>query len=232
MQNILITGANRGVGLELARQYLTRGETVFAGCRQPGEARQLQRLREAYRERLTILPLDVTDEDGLKEASRMVKDQASSLDVLFNNAAINLGDENIRSAKAGDLMESLRVNAVGPVLVVKQFLDLLKKGKDPRIINVSSESGSISRMRHPRGYGYYASKAALNMYTRALAVDHELDGIIVISIHPGWVRTDMGGPHATLSPEESVLGMLRVIDKLSMADDGKFYTYTGEEYPW
>ena len=232
MQRVLVTGANRGIGLELVRQCLGRGGHVFAGCRNPQQAVELQKLAEIVSPNLILLALDVTDEHSLDEARKLVSGQVEALDLLFNNAAINLGDEPITGVTAQKLAETLRVNAIGPVLVAQRFFDLLKMGESPKLVNISSEAGSIGRMRHFRGYSYFGSKAALNMYTRSLALDPNLEGITVIALHPGWVRTDMGGPMASLSPQDSAKKILSVIDRLTLADTGKFYTYTGDEYPW
>jgi NAD(P)-dependent dehydrogenase (short-subunit alcohol dehydrogenase family) len=232
MQRILITGANRGIGLELVRQCLARGGRVFASCRHPEEAADLQKLAEIAAPNLTLLALDVTDESSLDKARQQVGAQVEALDLLYNNAAINLGDESIADVTAQKLVETLRVNAIGPVLVAQRFYDLLRQGDSPKLINISSEAGSISRMRHFRGYGYYGSKAALNMYTHCLSMDPDLKGVTVIALHPGWVRTDMGGPMASLSPQESVKKILNIVDRLTLQDTGKFYTYTGGEYPW
>jgi NAD(P)-dependent dehydrogenase (short-subunit alcohol dehydrogenase family) len=232
MQRILITGASRGIGLELVRQCLARGGRVFAGCRRPADAAELQKLAEIASPNLTLLALDVADELSLDKARQQVGAQVEALDLLYNNAAINLGDESIAEVTAQKLAETLRVNAIGPVLVAQRFYDLLRLGDSPGLINISSEAGSITRMRHFRGYGYYGSKAALNMYTRCLSLDPDLKEVTVISLHPGWVRTDMGGPMASLSPQESVKKILNIVDRLTLQDTGKFYTYTGDEYPW
>lgn len=232
MQRILITGANRGVGLELVRQCLARGGRVFAGCRRPQQSEALLKLAELTKPNLTLVQLDVTDERSLEEARKLVGSSVEGLDLLFNNAAINLGDEQLTTVSAAKLAETLQVNAIGPLLVAQRFFDLLQAGDSPRLVNVSSEAGSITRMRHFRGYGYYGSKAALNMYTKSLSLDPNLSGVTVIALHPGWVRTDMGGPMATLSGEESARKILAVVDRLTPQDNGKFYTYTGDEYPW
>jgi len=232
MLNILVTGANRGLGLELVRQCLGRGDRLFAGCRSPEEAVELRALTADHPERLSILKLDVASEPSLVQAKTIVEAEAGRLDALFNNAAVNFGDETLLSVQPQVLLDSLRVNAVGPVLVVKHFLSLLKRGRSPKVINITSEAGSISRMRHFRGYGYYGSKAALNMYTRSLSMDPDLEGILVVALHPGWVRTDMGGSSASFSVEEAVANLLRVFERLTFADQGKFLTYAGEEFPW
>jgi len=124
------------------------------------------------------------------------------------------------------------VNAVGHLLVTKKFLGLLKAGNAPRIINITSEAGSISKMERFRGYYYFASKAAMNMFTRSLAWDPETDRMTTIAMHPGWVRTDMGGSEADLSVTESAAGILKVVAALTLQDNGKFYTWDGKEYPW
>ena len=232
MKRILITGANRGVGLELTRQLTTRGNHVFAGCRSPENATALEKLAPGLPGVVTILPLDVSDNASIADSAALVSSEVDALDVIFNNAAINREDEQLTAVKADVLLEVLTVNAIGPVLVAQKFLPLLKKGNDPKLVNISSEAGSISKMEHFRGYNYYGSKAALNMYTRSLAWDPEMEGITVIAIHPGWVRTDMGGPDAHLSTAQSATGLLKVTDELTPADNGKFYTWEGSEYPW
>jgi NAD(P)-dependent dehydrogenase (short-subunit alcohol dehydrogenase family) len=232
LKRILITGANRGVGLELARQYTLQGDRVFAGCRSSEKVEALETLSTQYPSQVTILPIDVTDVESLERSVVQVRESVDALDLLFNNAAINLGDEHLSEVTAEVLLQTLHVNAVGAVLVAQKFVDLLQAGETPKLINVSSEAGSIARMKHFRGYGYYGSKAAMNMYTRSLAFDPQTNGIIVISLHPGWVRTDMGGPEAHLSTGESVAGIMSVTKRLTPADNGKFFTWEGVEYPW
>jgi NAD(P)-dependent dehydrogenase (short-subunit alcohol dehydrogenase family) len=232
MKRVLITGANRGIGLELTTQYAARGDRVFAACRIPNRAYQLEHLVTQYPDQVTMIPIDVTVQELISNAASTIVDQVQSLDILINNAAINLGDETLSEVRPNDLLKTLHVNAVSPVMVAQYFRDLLVKGDRPVIVNISSESGSISKMTRFRGYGYYGSKAAENMYTRSLAYDPETEGIIVIAMHPGWVRTDMGGSNAHLSPAESVAGILEVIDGLSPGDNGKFFTWEGHEYPW
>jgi NAD(P)-dependent dehydrogenase (short-subunit alcohol dehydrogenase family) len=232
VRHVLVTGASRGLGLELTRQCLSRGDYVFAGCRQPERASALQSLATLSKGHLTVLALDVTDEETLDTSKEIVSARTDALDLLFNNAAVHPGDETITALNAETLIHTFRVNAVGPVLVARCYLDLLKAADSAKIINISSEAGSISKMQHHRGYAYYASKAALNMLTRALAWDENLTGVIVIAIHPGWVRTDMGGDLAPLSPGDSVAGILRVVDHLDGASSGSFYTYEGRECPW
>lgn len=232
MRHILITGANRGLGLELTRQTLTEGERVFATCRLPEEARALHSMADEHPDRLSILPLDVTDEASIITAEEMVRTQADHLDILINNAGVNPRGERLGDLEAETLLHTFHVNSVGPMMVTQQFLDLLRAGERSKIVNISSQMGSLIQKKSGGSYSYCTSKAALNMLTRALAFDLRSEGIIVVAMHPGWVRTDMGGNHAPLSPVESVSGMLRVIDRLRPADTGRFLTWRGRKHPW
>ena len=232
MNRILITGANRGLGLELTQQCAQRGDRIFASCRSPEKAAILEEIAAKHPGQVTLLPLDVADEQSIAACVARVAAEVKALDIIFNNAAIHGGDEHLSEVTAEILLKVLNVNAVGVVLVAQKFLPLLKKGHHPKLINISSEAGSISRMDHFRGYNYYGSKAALNMYTRSLALDPETAGVTVIALHPGWVRTDMGGADAHLSATQSAAGILKVTDGLAPVDNGKFYTWEGIEYPW
>jgi NAD(P)-dependent dehydrogenase (short-subunit alcohol dehydrogenase family) len=232
MKRILITGANRGIGLELVQQYAESGDLIFAGCRSPEKAAALEEIAKNFPGQITILPLEVTNEERIAQCATQVAAQVNALDILINNAAVHGGDEHLSEVKTETLLEVIHINAVGAVLITQAFIEFLKKGNDPKLINVSSEAGSIERMDHFRGYNYYGSKAAMNMYTRSLAWDPETEGIIVIAIHPGWVRTDMGGPDAHLSIAESAKGLLKVTNGLTPEDNGKFLTWEGTEYPW
>jgi NAD(P)-dependent dehydrogenase (short-subunit alcohol dehydrogenase family) len=232
MNRILITGANRGLGLELVRLCAARGDRVFAGCRSPEHDTNLKDLSAQFRGRVSSLPLEITDAASLDRCLRQVRSEVDALDMLINNAAINAEGETLRTFDAEKAAQQWTVNAVGQVLVAQRFLDLLKAGTNPKIINVTSEAGSISTMKHYRGYYYFGSKAAMNMFSRSMAWDPDTAGIITIAVHPGWVRTDMGGSNADLSVTESAEGILKVIDGLTPEDNGKFYTWDGKEYPW
>lgn len=226
---IFITGANRGLGLELVRQYLAQGARVFAAARTPREG-ELARLAEQHPDRLSLIQLDVTDEQQIKSAAAAVREQTEALDVLINNAAIHPRGRGLGSYEAGPMMASFATNTVAPVLVAQAFLDLLRKGASPRLINISTQVGSFGWNKDGSSPLYAASKAALNMYTRALS--REARGVTTVAVHPGWVQTDMGGKDATLTPAESVRHLCALIGRLTPADNGRFFNYDGQPHPW
>ena len=231
MKNYLITGASRGIGLEFVRHLLARGDRVFAACRNPQSAHDLAAL--AF-ERLHIVPLDVADADSIAAAHRIVREQTDSLDVLINNAGILLDDEktpdNLAALDFERTAQVFRVNATGALMVAREFLGMMRPGGI--IASITSGYGSLTLHTHNDTYAYSASKAALNMFTRALAHDRLTRGMCVVLLDPGWVRTDMGTDAAELAPSESVGGMLRVIDSLKSADTGRFLRWDGAEVPW
>ena len=232
MKNVLVTGANRGLGLEITRQLLVRGERVFSGCRQPSQAAALQELGATYPGQLTVLKLDVTVDESVQAARTAVLQETGRLDWLVNNAGVLVRGETLYNFDPAVMTRTLDVNMTGPMRVTAQFVDLLRKGSDPKLLNISSQLGSLDRARAGGLYSYNASKAALNMVTRMLAHDLRPDGITTVSIHPGWVRTDMGGSHAAISAHDSAAGIIRLADKLTLVDTNKFYTYEGLAHPW
>lgn len=236
----LVTGANRGLGLEWTRQLLRRGDEVFAACRHPRTAPQLDDLSAEYDDRLRRVELDVTEPETIRTAVRKVEDDASALHLLINNAGINGGG---RSDAFGALTQErmlrvLNVNTVGPHLLAQEAVDLLKataahEGPTPKIINITSQLGSIARVKGQAAWqSYRASKAALNMLTRLLAFEMRPHDVIAVALHPGWVRTELGGGNAPLAPRESVRGMLEVVDALTMEDAGTVRTWKGGALPW
>jgi NAD(P)-dependent dehydrogenase (short-subunit alcohol dehydrogenase family) len=241
MERVLITGANRGIGLEFVRQCLARGDTVLAGARRPDEARELDELERRFGEMLHILPLDVTDDTSIAGAHRSALTRVDGLDLLVNNAGINEGSHDaggrrlyvrLGSLSAPDMLRVLHVNTVGPLMVAQAFLELLRRGRRPRIAGISSGLGSITHAGGG-GYAYNMSKAALNMATRMLSIDLRSEDIVSVAFSPGWVRTDMGGSQAPLAPAESVAGMLRVIDGLTMEQTGEFLSWKdGKRLEW
>jgi NAD(P)-dependent dehydrogenase (short-subunit alcohol dehydrogenase family) len=234
---ILVTGANRSLGLEWVRQLAPEADRLYATCRQPAEAHKLADLADAHPGTVAVEALDVTDPEAIARAARRVEEDAGALDLLINNAGINGGGTSDRfgTVEADTMTRVLRVNAVGPHLMVQAFADLLRRGATDGhavVVNVTSQLGSIANTQGGSWHSYKASKAALNMCTRLQTGALASDGVIPVSMHPGWVRTDMGGANARLSTEKSVSGMLDVVGSLTPDDAGRFLTYNGEELPW
>jgi NAD(P)-dependent dehydrogenase (short-subunit alcohol dehydrogenase family) len=231
MATILITGANRGLGFEFARQYLAEGDTVIAACRKPGAARSLQHLERDSKGALTLTELDVADATSVKRAAARV--QAPAIDILINSAGL-LGErgQTIGSIDYNEWMRILDVNLLGPMRVCEAFLDRVARSERRLIVTLTSGMGSLADNTSGGSIAYRTSKAAVNMAMRTAAIDLEPRGLTCIVINPGWVKTDMGGPNAKLSPEQSVGAMRRVIAKLGPHGSGRFYNYDGREFPW
>jgi NAD(P)-dependent dehydrogenase (short-subunit alcohol dehydrogenase family) len=225
---ILVTGASRGLGLELVRQYLATGAQVFAAARHPDG--ELAALATAHAATLTLIPLDVTLDDQRQAAVATVEKVAGALDVLVNNAGKNAKGAALGAYTDALLLELVHTNAVAPVMLGQAFLPLLARGTNPRLVNVSTQVGSFGWNQAGTSAPYAASKAALNMYTRALA--REARGITTIAVHPGWVKTDMGGPSATLTVVESATYLRTLVDRLEPSDSGQFFNYDGTPHPW
>jgi len=238
MQRVLITGAGRGIGLELTRQYAERGDRVLAGCRDIERAPGLRALVDQQRETISVLPLEVTDAASLAAAVHQAHREVEGLDILINNAAANPGDATVEGPDGQRLLDDVRTlevfntNIVAPVRVAQAFAALLVRGNTSRVVNISSGAGSLTDKTVGDEYSYAASKAGLNMMTRTYAWNVRDQGIIAVMIDPGWVKTDMGGADAELEPEESARGLLTVIDGLTLKDVGRFLRYDGSEAPW
>jgi len=235
---VFITGANRGLGLELTRQYLERGDQVFAASRQPAAAADLQRLHQQYADRLVLLPLDVTSDASIAAAVAAVAAETDALDVLINNAGVyphaGSGDAHQRLGQLthDDAIEALQVNAIGPLLVAQALLPLLRAGVKGRILSMSSGQGSLTWKATGDPYHYSASKAALNMYMRSLAAEIGAYGLISVLVDPGWMRTGMGGDSATQEPADSARGIIRLAEQLHAEENGSFVTWQGRPVPW
>jgi NAD(P)-dependent dehydrogenase (short-subunit alcohol dehydrogenase family) len=233
----LVTGSNRGLGLEFIRQLVPHVGRLYATCRKPEAAAQLSALADAHADTVRIVPLNVADPSSIETACELVARDTDALDLLINNAGINGGgrDDRFGTVDADTMMNVLRVNTVGPHLMVQAFADLLRASDDAsmaRVVNVTSQLGSIANTSGGTWQSYKVSKAGLNMCTRLQAAELTGDGVVVVSMHPGWVQTDMGGPNARLTPEASVSGMLEVIDTLGPDHAGRFLTHDGDELPW
>lgn len=225
MTTILITGANRGIGLELMKQYASDGGTVLACCRSPENAEALKAIQG-----VEVFPLDVTDDTSVKALASTLAGRP--IDILINNAGINLEPQSFEEMDTDKWEETFRVNSIGPFRMVQAFIDNVKAGKDKKLITISSKMGSVGNVYYGGSIAYSSSKAAVNMVTKIIANRFRDDGIIAVPLHPEWVRTDMGGPGARISTEESASGLRKVIARLTMENSGHFYQYDGEELPW
>ena len=239
-RHCLVTGANRGLGLEFVRQLLARGDRVIATCRHPGKATALNLLTGEHPGRLHVLPLDVGDPKsiaGLVRELALLDDGDLPLDLLVNNAGVLPAGERFGAVAAADLDDSFRINARGPFLLIQALAPSLAaspgQGRSgATVANISSQLGSIAAVG---GFGtpsYAIGKAAQNMATALLARALAERGIAVIALHPGWVQTDMGGAGAQVTPVQSVAGLLAVIDGVTLADSGGFFDYTGGPMAW
>lgn len=228
----LVTGANRGLGLEFVRQLLARGDHVIAACRQPGKATTLNLLAGEHPGRLQVLPLDLADprtHAALAAEVPLVTDE-EPLDLLINNAGVLRGGERFGQVRPSDLDASFHTNAAGPFLLTQALAPQLAEGAT--VANISSEVGSIALRQEFRTPSYAMGKAAQNMATSLLAQALAPRGIKVVALHPGWVRTDMGGAQAALSAQESVAGLLRVLHQLTLDQSGEFFDWQGQPLTW
>lgn len=231
MSAVLITGANRGLGFEFARQYLAEGWSVYAACRNPAAARALNNLAKESAGKLSIVMIDVTDAASIREAAVALKDVA--IDVLINCAGI-IGASGQRAGHVDydSWARVLDVNTMGPLRVLEAFIDNIARSERKLAVTITSGMGSLGDNTSGGSIAYRSSKAAVNMVMRSAAIDLKGRGITCNVVNPGWVKTDMGGPGAPLTPQESVTDMRRLIAKLGLKDSGKFYDYSGDEYPW
>jgi NAD(P)-dependent dehydrogenase (short-subunit alcohol dehydrogenase family) len=236
MEVILVTGANRGIGLALTRVLLANGHVVIAGCRKPDLAAELKQLVLSHPETLDLIECDLDSEKELRSAAEASLNRHKKLDVLINNAGImpEAGHESILTIDLGLLWQAFNTNVLGTVRVIQAFYPLLIKSERPRIVNVSSSLGSISTREGHDHFAYSVSKAALNMLTRMIADEFAPKGVTTVAMSPGWVRTEMGGEQATLSPEESAQTLAEAIQRIAPELNGEFLDRTGRtgQYFW
>jgi len=220
---VLVTGANRGLGYEFARQYAEDGWNVIGTARSPERADALKALG------VRVLQLDVTDPESVAELADTL--DGEPIDLLINNAGIFPRVSALAEIDIDAYLRTLNVNTVGPVRVTQALLPNLVAGKGRKIVGITSQLASIDK-NSGGFYGYRESKAALNMFTSSLAAELGPNGFICLAIHPGWVATDMGGPEAPLSPEDSVAAMKSVIDGATADDNGRYKSYKDDVVPW
>ncbi len=228
METVLITGANRGLGLCLVQKFADSGWQVFATERARSATPPVQASNVHW------LTLDVRDAASVALAAQELEQRCSGLDVLLNNAAINPQSEY--DALLGELdfaaiQLTFDVNALGPLRVIQSLLPLLLRGQRKLVLNISSEAGSLRHSWRDRSYGYCMSKAALNMQTTILDRALKPRGFNVLALHPGWMRTDMGGPNAHLDPMESAEGIYQVVESAG-ENTPRFLQHDGKEFPW
>nr|XP_022344163.1 uncharacterized protein LOC111137142 [Crassostrea virginica] len=244
---VFITGANRGLGLEFVKQFLklvNPPDYLFATCRDPEEATELKTLKE-HSDRIQILKLDVTCQSDIDCAARelVVRLGDRGVNLLINNAGLTRKRQYVGNLNRDHLLEQFDVNAVGPLLLTQALMPLLLRAaadspEEPdscskaAIVNISSILGSVGENKTGGMYGYRPSKAALNMITKSLHEELKHKGILVTALHPGWARTGIGGPEATLSPEESIRACMSVLSNLSTENSGSLLSYNGETIEW
>jgi NAD(P)-dependent dehydrogenase (short-subunit alcohol dehydrogenase family) len=231
-RHCLVTGANRGLGLEFVRQLLARGDRVVATCRHPGRATALNTLAGEHPGRLHVLPLDVAGDKAREQLARELPLVLGEerLRLLVNNAGVLHSGERWGHLAAAVLEDSLRTNAIGPLLLTQALAPLLADGAT--VANVSTMMSALSTRTEFRSPSYSISKAAQNMATVQLALALAPRRITVVALCPGWVGTDMGGADAPLAPAQSVSGLLRVLDGLTLGDSGRFLDWQGTAMAW
>lgn len=246
MKNVLITGSNRGIGLALVKHLLKNNsaDKVIATCRDPSKAEELNSLLQTYKN-LHVFQLDVKD---FQRYEKLVEDvstvlQGKGLNVLINNAGISSKFTRINLVKLEQMSEHFLVNATAPLLLTKALLPLLKEASSANpmapigvdraaVINVSSILGSIAENQQGGFYPYRASKTALNSITRSMSLDLKDEKILVMCLHPGWIKTDMGGSNAPLEVEPTVQDITKLLNSLSDEHNGNYYQYDGKQLPW
>lgn len=227
MLTVMITGANRGIGLELARRYAAAGHRVIACCRPEADSAALDSIDNVEVHRLTL-----TDAGSVAALKAELGDLP--IDVLINNAGTPGPAPQAQSAQHMDFegwAEAFAVNTMAPLRMVQTFRDNLKAADTPKVATVTSQMGALD-LNWPVMYAYCSSKAAVNKVMRMLSAELVEDGIAVALIHPGHVKTDMGGPSAEIEPGESAAGIMSVIDGLSLETTGGFLKWTGEPHNW
>ena len=230
MATILVTGANRGLGIEFVEQYLNEGNEVIATYRNENSSIDLIEMGNE-RSNLKLLQLDVSSNKSLNSFAENLGD--SPIDIFINNAGVY----GPRNSSFGNVDEenwipAIKINAIAPILLTQLIIKNIRSGADKKLIFITSKMGSIDDNKGGGAYVYRSSKTALNAVVKSLSVDLENEGIVVALIHPGWVKTDMGGPNALIERDTSVRGMTEVISNLDITSTGNFYNYDGSIIPW
>lgn len=228
MKTVLITGANRGIGLKFVQQYAADGDQVIACCRNPSKAAELNGL--ARHGQVQVLELDVCDGASIDQLREHLS--TTSIDILINNAGVYGKRLTLGQLDYGIWMQVLQTNTLGPIRVTEALLGPLTQGNASKLVYITSKMGSIADNGSGGAYIYRTSKAALNAAVKSISLDLASHGAIAVAIHPGWVQTDMGGANALIDTQTSVTNMRRVIEGLKTSDNGRFLNYDGKEIPW
>jgi len=231
MKTVLITGANRGIGLEHAARYAAAGATVYTGVRDAAKAEDLQKLAKQYPGRVVLFDYDAADAKAPAAAKAALK--GTPVDLLFVNAGV-YGDrkQQLGGIDPVDFANTLAINTIAPMMLVEALVDEVAASARKVIAFQSSKMGSNADSRSGGSYVYRASKAALNKIASTLAEDLKPRGVTVVTLHPGWVRTDMGGSNADISVAECVDSQQALFEKLDLAKTGGFYNYDGSTIAW
>ncbi|MBL0338916.1 MAG: SDR family oxidoreductase [Rhodospirillaceae bacterium] len=226
MPTILVTGANRGLGLEFVKQYAADGWHVIACCRNPSTSKDLASIKG----KVAVHRLDVLEDQQIRSLGQELSSHA--IDIVLNNAGVGGFGDSFGNTDTRRWLSVLHVNCIAPFHVVESFLPHLERGQKKLVVNISSRMGSIDDNQTGGYYSYRSSKAALNMAMKSLAVELKPKGVGVVMLHPGWVRTAMGGQSAPLLPAESITHLRKVINNLTINDSGHFLNYDGQNIPW
>ena len=230
MATVLITGTNRGIGLEFVKQFLAREDTVLATCRDMGSATELRQLKNDTR-KLHIFELDVSSQKSMEDLTLQLAGHA--IDIFINNAGVyGPRDSTFGKVSANEWAKVLQVNVKAPMILTQLLIDNLRDGSDKKLLYITSKMGSIDDNKGGGSYVYRSSKAALNAVVKSISVDLRDSGFSVAVLHPGWVQTDMGGPNALIDVTTSVSKMIDVIDNLNFHNSGSFFNYDGGIIPW
>lgn len=227
-QTILITGANRGIGLEYVKQYATEGHQVYATVRNPDQAPALQKL-SAEHTNIQVLALDVADVAAIRNLAGQLS--ALTVDILISNAG-TYPESRFGKTDPQAWLQAFQVNTLTTYYLAEAFLPQLRRASQAKLIAMTSKMGSMEDNSSGGEYIYRSSKTALNMVVKSLSIDLREFNIAVAALHPGWVRTDMGGPNGLIDTETSVRGLRQVIEALSCAQSGTFIAYDGKSIPW
>ena len=225
MHNILIIGANRGLGLEFAKQYSNKNHNVFATTRSKNDSKELNSIKN-----IKVFELDLNSDESLENFVQDISSQ--KIDILIHNAGIFRDEQLEEDLDINAWMNEMRINAVVPIILARKLKSNIQMSLNKKIIFISSQMGSIDDNYSGRFYFYRSSKSALNSAAKSLSIDWKEDGISILILHPGWVKTDMGGINAKLEIPDSISQMIRVIQDLNLDNSGSFVNYAGKKLEW